>query len=707
MTTRAKKNLLPRAIKPFNAHGADLRSQGDHTDWWEGDCLLCGKEKHLHVLSTTGQFNCKVCGATGNEFTFMTELIHKLRGETRRADWLALSKDRSIPAGILKARGLAKCGDSSRWLIPCFNPKGSVLNLRIYSRGELINTDGCKSRLFGERNLRNSDVKIPVYLCEGEWDAMALDWLLREAGIEAIVVALPGATTFPTKWAEWFKDRTVTCVFDADPAGDKGATKALSILHGIVKEVNFVQWPETSDRGYDLRDYISERLPENEAADVFAELRTLVRDLPRRLPQAENQPAIVEQSDDDIPVCSLEEVHAAFTKHVLMNEDMRTALNIMLAVCLSNDISSDPLWLYVVGPPGAGKTMMLQALSTSPRCVFRSTVTPHSLVSGWREGKDPSLIPLLAGRTFVVKDWTEILTLQQASQDEIFSTLRGAFDGTVRRQFGNGVMREYTNCRFSILAGVTHAIHGHKKASLGERFMKLQLRTPQGKHANAIQRAALLSIGKEREIEESLQKVVAGYLKNEALEMPEFDEVSISKLNAMVNMIAVIRAQVERDWREVELAYRPVPEMGTRLIKQLGKLGRALAFMFGEKTVGKRSMDIVRRVAFDTAYGFHLDIVEAMMKLSGRATKGEVCEKTGVPMMTLSRRFEDLQLLRVVERDGEQAPGSQGGRASIVYKVCDEIAELWTESAGTNIKKVMERGKKERKRVVVIRKHRR
>jgi hypothetical protein len=257
-----------------------------------------------------------------------------------------------------------------------------------------------------------------------------------------------------------------------------------------------------------------------------------------------------------------------------------------------------------------------------------------------------------------------------------------------------------------MLAGVTHAIHGSKRASLGERFMKFQLRTPRGERANAIQRAALMSIGREREVEERLQQKVAGYLKRRA-DVTRYAEKHIDQLNALVNMIAVIRAQVERDWKEQEIAYRPVPEMGTRLIKQLGKLGHALAFMYGDQEVGERAMKAVRRVAFDTAHGFHLDIIESMMQLGGIATKGDVCEAAGIPQMTLTRRFEDLSLLRVIERAGSTQPGQQGGRSSTMFRVTDEVAHLWVKSTGVPVPILEARAEESRRRVRVVRRHRR
>src|SRR3546814_12104751 len=75
-------------------------------------------------------------------------------------------------------------------------------------------------------------------------------------------------------------------------------------------------------------------------------------------------------------------------------------------------------------------------------------------------------------------------------------------------------------------------------------------------------------------------------------------------------------------------------EAGTRLMKQLGQLARIMAWIDGKDRVDEETMHQVKRVAMDTAYGFHLEIVDAMMRMGGvgrseERSVGQECVSAG------------------------------------------------------------------------------
>ena len=117
---------------------------------------------------------------------------------------------------------------NGRWLIPVRNLKGTVVDLRVYRIGKkAISTKGCKVGLFGSEQLSDQKRKSEnVYVCEGEFDAMALDWLLRKIGQKGICVAVPGAGTFKKEWAPWLAGRRVVLCYDNDEPGRRGSKKA-------------------------------------------------------------------------------------------------------------------------------------------------------------------------------------------------------------------------------------------------------------------------------------------------------------------------------------------------------------------------------------------------------------------------------------------------------------------------------------------------
>ena len=694
-------NEIPAKVKPFHCLGVNVKQANDRE--WIGDCPFCDKEKHFSITVKTGQYQCFSCAEIGNAITFLTKYTDQIHKETAPAAWRALTSDRGLPSGVFKERRLGF--DGKQWLIPCFSEKGTVRDVRRYDGKRVMSTFGCKTQLFGaDRIAKMKGKKGIVWICEGEWDAFALDWALRESCRNwDVVVAVPGASIFKDEWSKLLTDKNVIACYDNDDPGDKGAEKAYKKLKKVSKSIRFINWPNTRPKGYDLRDFILEAMEDGDGDLVIGKLIDIADSKPRRIKEDQieeveeyeerdpNDPNISTIDNADLEPIEFNEAVTVFKRNYEMTPDMVDALKVFFAVCLSTDIKSDPLWLQYVGPPGAGKTMLLQALAGSERCIFRSTITAHSLVSGWKEDKDSSLIPKLSKKCFILKDYTEVLSLPEPQKDEIYSTLRGAYDGSVVRSYGNNQNRKYDKTsdpkfeRFSMIAGVTHAIHGEQQASLGERFLRLQMGTIDAKTLRDIQDAALDSIGFELEKEDAVQLASAQFLKRTITkdDLPDLVGSYRTRLHALVELIGYMRAHVERDrflWDDYK--YRPVPEVGTRLVKQLGTLAMCIAVVDRKTEIDDEVYHLVERVAMDTAYGFHLDIINAMMLESGEGvSKRQIAERVNLSTATIKRRFDDLVLLKMVKSLGKMKKDGQGNNP-VFFKVTDHVANLWRESKG-------------------------
>lgn len=689
-----KEVQLPDEIKPFHCHGVELRKGAGQSADWVGDCPFCGKRDHFFVSPKKGTWDCKVCSESGNAVTFLGKLAKQAAAETVRVKLAELSKQRGLPAGILRDASVGF--RDGQWLVPCFSEKGTVRDIRRYDGKKMMSTAGCKSQLWGADRLAAAPEGSLVILCEGEWDGMAGRWLLRDAAQEGVVVAVPGATVFKPEWASLFRGKRVVTVYDHDDAGDRGQIKAEKALRDVASELTHVCWPESMPDGFDLRDFARKRVPEVGAEKALEELMGLAADAPRREvgDGSDEHPGASASSkfkDSDLPDgVTFEDVLEAFKARLLIDSEFEMAIKFCCAVAFSNDIKSAPVWAYLMGPAGIGKTELLTSMIGSSRAVFRSTVTPKCLVSGFRgEGdKDPSLIPKLKGKTLIAKDFTEVLSLPDVQQKEIYSTLRGAFDGFVDKTFGNGMERHYKDCYFSVLAGVTTAILKHRESAMGERFLKFRLSNPTPKMVDDQMDAALDSIGKEAESGKNLQKVVAAFLK---VKLPSIDLLPTiplqgkarDHLKAAAKMIASMRTQVERDQRLNDPQYKPTPESPNRVIKQLGTIARILAWINGSDEVGEGDeLEVISKIAFDTVCGFDSDIVDAIMSMGARATRKDISSVCGIPSTTVSRRLEDMLMVGVVRMSGQSEPGQAGGRPSAVYEVREDLAALWRQMKG-------------------------
>lgn len=683
-----EKEKLPPVIRTLNFFGCKMQDTGEKN--WQGSCPVCGKRDHLYADAESTKWDCKVCGSAGNQMSLLTK-VHAARVKTTEdADLERLSKIRGgMPIEILKGRNIVWDERLESWFIPSYAQPGKIRDLRKYDGKRLLATAGMELNLFGLDRLANAPKGTTVMLCEGEWDAIAFDWLqsyLKKPELY-VSVGLPGATTLKSDWFKYFTSRRTLAVFDNDDAGDRGAEKADKHLRTKCSELKFVHWPSKCKAGYDLRDYITERIPRIEKGEYTAE--ALIEEL-FSISKAKPRTTMTEEDDaeheaEPVDPIGFEELMVAFAKHARMTKDMERAIRLCCAVAISTDIGGDPLWLYLVAPPGTGKTLILGAMDGSARCVHRSSVTPNCLISGWREGNDPSLIPKLSGKTFVCKDFTEVLSMAQVAQEEVFSTLRGAYDGKVIKTYGNGVERVYDNCHFAMIAGVTHAIHGSSKASLGERFLKFQMSHGGRAHMEEVIDAAINSVGHESEIESALQESFKKFLANKVdpSRLPRMPPHIVDRLKAMVQLVAYLRAQVDRDPRTGEFNYRPTSEVGTRLAKQLTKLCFCLAVVDGRIEINEADYELANRVAIDTGYGFYLDIVETMMKRDGQLTRNEIAKYSDVHYSTVARRLEDLTALGVVKKIDAPAEVSGPGRPPTSYTVIPEVRELWLRAQGT------------------------
>ena len=694
------------SLDPFTAHGFEVAETAGNQV--VGDCLFCGKEHHYYVNPESGQWDCKSCGLSGNLHGFLRQLVELHRAETSRKDWRRLSRLRGLPVEVLKEFDMAFDRDNGRWLFPVRNPRGTVCDVRYWRENGNLgvrSTKGCKLQLMGAERLSKLDPGGEVWICEGEWDAMAVHDLLMadHTKTNAAVVALPGAGTFKQHWIPGFSGHNVVLVYDNDDAGLKGAEKAWKKLKSTTRTLRVVEWEGLQadlPDGYDARDFYTDALEEI-GLDKLEALDKLEGLLTRRPPgqgssrgEDGEDGAEFEPHDDteaiqrvevgavppeDIP--ALSDVLREFElQGYQLNADMRMGFRIAAAHAFANQLPGDPLWSFIVGPPGCGKTLLLMSMQGSDRCIFQSTFTPNSLVSGFRSEYDPSQLPQWDGKCAVLKDFTELLACHKQVRDDVYAILRGAYDGHVKKPFGNGVVREYW-IRFSMLAGVTPQIHADRQASLGERFLKFEMaRDHERQSFDQEILAAIESVGEERAREIAVCDAVGRFLSRDiAGELGRVPGWVKERLVALAQLISALRANVAREqFGDQRLSYRPTKEVGTRIAKQLVLLGKLLCCVDGVTEIGEEQYEVVERVALDSAIGFHLELVSAVVRAGGSATRADLTDITGLPETTLSRAMEDLGALGIVRR-GQRATEVSGarGRPRTEWTLNKKYNTLW------------------------------
>jgi len=632
-----------------------------------GDCVFCGKENKFYVNKTNGLWDCKVCGRKGNYQHFLEEMHKASVKQIIYSDLLKLSANRGLPVAAFEKYKIGKHGND--YLLPVYDEQGKLQDLRTYRFGaKLMSSPGCQVSLLGLERLAKAEKGSIVYLCEGEWDAMALDWMLKHLKKPGIVVGVPGAGTFKREWIPAFQDKNIIVLYDNDTAGESGDKTVFERLNGAVSSLRFIHWPPNRPNGFDVRDIIvQEAIHKKVPKGTMAYLEKHLYPRPRKGVidvEAETEEKIVPVYEIKDRTVTLEKVFKVFEKW--LHKPNRDAIELAIATIISNELQGDPLWLFLVAPPGGSKTEILTAFDKCPNTFITSSLTPHSLISGvaLKSGKDPSLIPKLNGRTLIVKDFTSILGKREMEKDEIFGILRDAYDGKSGKVFGTGVTRYYTS-HFSILSAVTPTIYelSSQYAGLGERFLKFFM-GDSIVHVSEkeIIRRSMRNVNKETNMREELASVIRDYvailleeMRKPGYKVPGLPEEKENQIIACAQFVSRMRASVPRDRYDRDIIMsKPSVEVGSRLGKQLTRVALGITIANRRKLIDDHAVRILKKVALDTISQRDEEILRVIYKECQHpddviVTK-EVSTRSKYPFSTVTRVLNDMNVMDIVTK---------------------------------------------------------
>lgn len=658
-----------KIVKGFTVHGFEMAGESGNQCY--GNCPFCGRENKFYVNQENGLWDCKVCGLSGNQPQFL-EKVQKRNAQELKPDMLRLlARDRKLPEKAFSGVGLGSYGNKITF--PVREPGGKITDIRIYRLGSrLMGTSGCKTGLWNAQELAGSKPVDPVYLCEGEWDGIALLWLIKHLKKSAVVVAAPGANTFKKEWCRLFDNRRVICLYDNDEPGVDGQMLVKERLTGVAKSIEYIHWPAVFTQGFDVRDFISRRAVRmGKPNSAWQRLHEMIKPVPVRefgaLAVTEEVQAngyIKQKSAEKVSPISFQKVLETIKKWLHLNNT--DGIEVAVATMLSNKLTGDPLWMFLVATPGGAKTEFISTFQGCPESYFTSSLTPHALISGsgTTGGNDPSLIPKLDGMILLIKDFTTILSKREQERDEIFGILRDAYDGSCSKVFGTGYKKSYVS-KFSILSAVTPKIYelAESHQSLGERFLKFCIGDNLDHFSeDAIVERAIMNSQKEDGMRKEMSETMAHFIawKMQSLEekdKPIIPPDAMTKLIALARYGARLRGTVARDKFRPEIIYAlPSAEVGSRLGKQLAKLAVSMAMIHDRTAVSEHDLRLVKKCMLDTIPQRIEVIVRELyrQKVAGKesVTAKEISKATRFPQTTIVRMLADMNLLKIVERQG-------------------------------------------------------
>ncbi len=301
------------------------------------------------------------------------------------------------------------------------------------------------------------------------------------------------------------------------------------------------------------------------------------------------------------------DVLSAVRAYLDVDPGEETFLLATLTAAVSKELTDeDPLWLFLIGASGGGKTEAIRLLD--PVVDQRvDELTRAGLLSRDKKGKRVGLLARIPRHALVtISDFSTVATMgDREARARIYGMLRVVYDGSVYRSIGGEVAKEGEELEWdghlTLIAGATPAIDAHTsaEAALGERWLTVRL--PESSAARARQRARFVANREEiPQLREEAQRIAHDLVLKARRRIPaRLEAEHVDRLVDLATFVSHARTGVQY---EGQGKYRvvigaPTPEEPTRLIGQLQRFARC-AIALG--LTPDEAIELTATVAIDT-----------------------------------------------------------------------------------------------------------
>lgn len=630
------------------------------------DCPFCDKVEHFYFNPEENVWDCKVCLAKGNAYTFIT-MLHDIICKNETDD---LQSKKGLPRRHVENNKVRYNPLNGTYVIPTFNNKGSMNNLYKYVVGNntIYATPSLEASLFNW----DETTEDTIWLCEGHWDKIAAEAIIG-SGKPITAIGVPGAGTFKPSWCGAIANKDVVLIYDNDKSGELGIENVLKKLKDAPQKPRSIQrvvWPDSSPEGYDLRDHYVQY-----GRAAYRELQSLIKPIENA---AEVVKVTKEVIEADLSCDSYDKALDVFQTAYLTTDDMKKALAVVLASIWSVKFDGqEQLWLKIIGPPGGGKTRIAKAVSASEQVVSKSTFT--GLFSGWRDANadvDNSLIPLISGRTLFVKDADALL--KQPDVQRIFSELRDYYDKESSPFYRHGANRDYRNSKSTVVICGTQALRSADHSFLGERFLGIELDITKDEerliNQKVMDRCIAVATKQQSDPETKIMACMKGFInhlmerENESTIPKPFQDLIMDQCC----ITALMRASVERNFSG-DIMSPPMPELPTRLIGQIVVATFALCVVLGKSQADNDVFMIINKLMKDTINprSYRYKICMYLLERPN-ATAGEIKHECQISNRRFEREIDDMVALGLMAI-GKQPSTGLPGAAAFKFILSDEV----------------------------------
>lgn len=385
--------------------------------------------------------------------------------------------------------------------------------------------------------------------------------------------------------------------------------------------------------------------------------------------------AYTTQKNNPFKKHTLEQAKETITKWLVISD--KEVIDVVFAFAIAERLPGDPLWLFLIAPPGGGKTELLRAME-GEKYYHLSDLTSKTFVSGLMLGqgetrhKIEDLLPQLNRKVLIFKDFTTVLEKNKDERREIIAQLREIYDGSFAKKFGTINHKVEYKARFGFIAGVTPIIDKHWKImqQLGERFLKWRMLDD----AQAQTKKAEQNEGNELDMRREIKEAVMGFLTYLAPLPPDISQEQSQQLIDAAHFLAICRTPVTIQSAQTDFYfdYIPTPEIPTRVVKQLKKFCKALAIVRGKKEVTQEEVNTALKIVEHTCPPDRLAVLKAINSLypgyGDGVSVSMVKHAVKLPETSLRRVCEQLELLDLIKKTTVTTE-SYGGKTTVdLYK---------------------------------------
>jgi len=354
------------------------------------------------------------------------------------------------------------------------------------------------------------------------------------------------------------------------------------------------------------------------------------------------------------------------------------AVRIVLGTIQAHRLNlGDPAWLFVVAPPGSGKTTITIMGTCGLHDVrMLGDFSENTFLSGFYGHEQPGMLEKLGhavqedqtytstgNAVLVAKDFTTVLSMRREKRAAILGQLREIHDGEFKRDFGTGVTKIWRG-RVSVIAAVTPALDKYYSifSVLGERFMQLRWHRPDSEEAGEW---AIRQQGREDQFQDEIKFAIRAVLDAATQSAPRLRKEMQERIASLAEIIAIGRTHVYRSsYFNREIEYAPEPEANTRLSKGLASIAKGVASVRGHEAVAEDDLQDAFRVALDC-------LTDYRRRLFLAVAYGRDPEAISIPKTMRQRALEELAELGIVVKTD-----SKSG-----YRLSERIARLWGKAA--------------------------